>query len=871
MRQTIFVLFLVLIFFSSCTKSIKNKPTIQKGVLDLTSWDLEKNGSVGLNGEWEFYWNQLLTSDNFKDSSFLAQEKHYFEVYKLWNNDTVGGMPLNFYGYATYRLIVKFSDTEKQNLAIRVPTFATSCKIFIDGMETSTSGIVGKTKEEASPAYTPHVADFFRDSSEVEIIMQVSNFYHKKGGTWHVVEIGTELKLNEERTNTIIVDIFLLGSILIMSLYHFGLFFLRRKDKYTLYFALFSLFVSLRVVTTGEYLLGHFDFINWNLLIRAEYLSFYSAELFFSAFLISLFPKEFSKYVFYFLLGTCILFISSVLFTPPIFFSHFVMIFQAVLLLMSIYTIYVLILGIVRKREGAIPFLFGFGFFFITLINDLLYNNEVIDTGNYFSLGVFVFLFSQAFLISSRFSNAFKKTELLTEELNFYNQNLEKIVKERTAEIEQQKEEILAQKEEVQSINDELQTLNQELEKLSIVARETDNSIVILDKEGNIIWINDGFTKLYGYTYEEYILKFGKNLIKVSTNENVCGALTDCINLKKSVTYESFALTKQNATIWLQTTLTPIFDDNHEVIKVVGIETNISKLKEFEQEILQKNEEILAQKDELEIKNNQIQEQNEHINASIRYAQTIQNAILPTHEKLDSLFENFLIFKPKDIVSGDFYWLNHLSEKKERNLTEKIFISVVDCTGHGVPGAFMSMIANRLLSEIVNEKLIHSPCLILEELDKSIRKTLNQDHTDNKDGMDLSICVIENKFNGERILTFCGAKRPVYYYNSAINEMKIIEPTRRSLGGYLSKIDKKFENTIINLNSGDILVLSSDGFGDQNNIERKRFSASQLARIIEVNIKLDMKKQKEIIENAFNKWIEGTTQRDDITILSIKI
>ncbi len=427
------------------------------------------------------------------------------------------------------------------------------------------------------------------------------------------------------------------------------------------------------------------------------------------------------------------------------------------------------------------------------------------------------------------------------------------------------------QKSEVLSINNKLKGANQELEKLSIIARETENSIVLMDNEANILWFNVGFTKLYGYSFDEYINKFGRNLIATIPNPEVRKIFEDCVKLKKSTTYESVATHKQNYKIWLQVTLTPIFDENNNVTKVIGIETDITKLKEFEQEILQKNEEILVQKEILEQMNAQILEQNEHIKASIRYAQTIQNTILPSLQKLSQHFDCYLIFKPKDIVSGDFYWLNYIAEEREKNINEKIFVAVVDCTGHGVPGAFMSMIANILMSEIVNEKLIHSPDLILEQLDKLIRKTLDQDKSDNNDGMDLCLCKIEKDTEGNKILTFAGAKRPLYYFDNKQDTFKIIEATTRSVGGYISRIEKKFINHKILLNSGDILTLTTDGFADQNNESRKRFSSAKLIKILASNTKINLQEQKIKLENELNEWALNTKQRDDITILTIKI
>ena len=160
---------------------------------------------------------------------------------------------------------------------------------------------------------------------------------------------------------------------------------------------------------------------------------------------------------------------------------------------------------------------------------------------------------------------------------------------------------------------------------------------------------------------------------------------------------------------------------------------------------------IRSQKNKIEEQRDILDLQNQNINASIQYAQNIQRAILPVQNQISNLFESFIIYRPKDIVSGDFYWFTQINNTA--------FLAAVDCTGHGVPGAFMSMIGNSHLNEIVIEKQITNPAKILTLLNEKIIVSLRQDETANKDGMDVCFISIDLKSNE---ITFSGAKRPLY-------------------------------------------------------------------------------------------------------------
>jgi len=437
-----------------------------------------------------------------------------------------------------------------------------------------------------------------------------------------------------------------------------------------------------------------------------------------------------------------------------------------------------------------------------------------------------------------------------------------KSIKQKEAELIQQKEEIQTQAEELFTLNEVLQEqsekleiTNKELEKLSIVASKTDNAVMIMDKSGNFEWINEGFTRLYGYKLNEFCEKFGDNLLLASFNPNIKEDYDRCITEKVSVIYEFNSILPNGEKLWIQTTITPVFNEQNEIEKLIGIDTNISKLKEAETEIIKQHNELI--------------DKNEKIKSSIRYAQTIQQAILPIKENIDKYFENFIIYRPKDIVSGDFYWFVHVPAETK----DLFFIASADCTGHGVPGAFMSMICSRLLNEAVNEKKIHHPNEILEELDKNLKIALKQDQDKNNDGMDICLIRVDKTKSNNEIesINFCGAKRPLFHFKSETSEIIEFKADKRSIGGATVQKNKiNFANQKIAVSKDDTIYLSTDGYTDQNNNSRKRLGTQMFTEILKEIGNLSLEEQKQHLEKYLSEYMNSEEQRDDITLIGLK-
>lgn len=298
------------------------------------------------------------------------------------------------------------------------------------------------------------------------------------------------------------------------------------------------------------------------------------------------------------------------------------------------------------------------------------------------------------------------------------------------------------------------------------------------------------------------------------------------------------------------------------------IEHQRDHLRLLNNELEQQKEEITAQRDEIENKNivlrdakEIIEEKNEHIMSSIRYAQRIQEAILPYEDKISQYLKDFfVIYKPKDIVSGDFYWFNAIENK--------VFIALVDCTGHGVPGAFMSMIGNTLLNQIINERKIFEPDLILNNLHIDIRSALKQENESShpSDGMDVCMCVFDFSQN---TLSYAGAKRSLYYVQNG--ELIEIKGDPKSIGGFQREENRTFTSNNVSIECNNVFYLVSDGYADQMDTLGKKIGTKILKQIFTKISCLPMKEQKEFLLDFFDKHKKYEDQIDDVTLIGIKI
>ncbi len=330
------------------------------------------------------------------------------------------------------------------------------------------------------------------------------------------------------------------------------------------------------------------------------------------------------------------------------------------------------------------------------------------------------------------------------------------------------------------------------------------------------------------------------------------------------------------------------------ILAVLGIAVmiflNLKEKKKANEKLSKQNKEIAEQKDVIEQVNkdlegafNKIDKQNKNITSSINYAQRIQHAMLPAEENLSaSIPKSFVLLKPRDIVSGDFYWFSGyaspkvLKGKQRKNYVKLhnvcdddsgFVISAIDCTGHGVPGAFMSMIGFNLLDTIIRNGVV-LPNEMLNDLHRYIRFLLKQKTTDNRDGMDMSICSIKD--NGRKVL-FAGAKNPLIYIVNG--ELHQIKGDPHPVGGLQKEDKREFKMHTVDVTDPTTFYIFSDGFPDQfGGKHGKKFGTKYFKELLLEIHELPMAKQKEILEQKHMEWRGSTyNQLDDIIIIGFKL
>lgn len=423
--------FLLFIAASTKAQSSEKPPQAVNGVLDLRQWDLETDGPVRLYGEWLFYWNQFVPPASISGHEPLPEPSGTFSLPSYWNNYEIDGKPISGVGYGSYLLTVKLSKP-LANLAFKINDIQTAYRFHVDGREIAAIGQTGRSAESSEPAYKPLIADFSPDRSQFQIVIHVSNFHHRKGGAWESITLGTSHQIREYRENKLTLELFLIGSILIMGLYHIGLFMHRRQDRAALFFGLFCIDIVVRSLITGERFINQLlPGASWEVLYKVEFLSFYLGVPLFVMFLHSLFPMDVSRWMLRATQMLGALFSLVVIATPSIVFTNTLTLYQIITSIVGLYVTFILIRAIARKREGAYVLLLGFLVLFGSVINDILHVNQFIHTGFYLSFGLFVFIFSQAFLIAVRFSQAFNTVEQQTWELIKTNQAFREEIKER--------------------------------------------------------------------------------------------------------------------------------------------------------------------------------------------------------------------------------------------------------------------------------------------------------------------------------------------------------------------------------------------------------------------------------------------------------
>ncbi len=371
------------------------------------------------------------------------------------------------------------------------------------------------------------------------------------------------------------------------------------------------------------------------------------------------------------------------------------------------------------------------------------------------------------------------------------------------------------------------------------------SSIYYKDINLRYLEVNNHFAQLLGKTTVEIIGKTDKEVASKQITYEYEELDKKVIKTKKPIfDYVKKYINKDGNEYWVSTSKLPYLDSDNNVLGIIGVVRDITKQIKHEKEIQESK--------------NKIERAHKDIIDNINYAKKIQQALLSSNKVIATyLSEYFVFFKPKEQVSGDFYYF--------KKFNKHVIFAAADCTGHGVSGAFLTILGITHLNEIVSKRNIKNPAKALNVLREKIKDTYKLFGTETKDGLDIALCALNTETN---ILSYAGAFNPLWIIRKG--ELIEYKATRNPIGFYFNEID--FENHEIQLQKDDIIYIFSDGFVDQFGGEYdKKYTAKRFKNFLLSISKLPMSEQKEKLSTEFNIWKGNKEQTDDVTIFGIKI
>ncbi|MBM6619627.1 sensor domain-containing diguanylate cyclase [Bacillus suaedaesalsae] len=523
------ILVILVVFFSTFSlfpfNSIYASTEIRadKGNISLDKWNFEEEGPVKLRGEWGIYWKELLTPDKiYKNNATFVNFPHH------WVGSTINGEVIPGRGYATYFLEISVSENQLgKPMGIYIPSISNSAKLWINNEIKLDIGKTGTTKDDSIPLVDPTTIYFNPEQTKITIVLQIANFHEKKGGIFNDIILGDAEDITKIINSRIAKDMFLVGSLSIFGLYHIIIFLLRKKDKGALAFGIFSLLISIRTLIVGEAILVDiFPNFSWFWHRKIEYWSISVSIVTFIIFLSHVFPKHSNNKFSKLFQMIALIYSIFVLVSEPIIFTHTIQYLQLVMVTMIGYVIFVFYREMKDQTPGVKILLISMFVLAITVLNDILYYNEIIHTGDYTTIGFFFFILAQSTILAISYAKTFQKVEAMSTSLIELNNTLEEKVQLRTAELKQSQFEL-------EKANSKLHELSN-LDSLTNIPnrRSLDTKFETVWNEAKkknelltIFMIDVDCFKLYNDTYghllgDDILKAVAKTLSKISKEHN---------------------------------------------------------------------------------------------------------------------------------------------------------------------------------------------------------------------------------------------------------------------------------------------------------------------------------------------------------------
>ncbi|MDP4146589.1 MAG: histidine kinase [Bacillota bacterium] len=401
------------LFYHFSSNHEKILPKASKGVLNLTDWSFERDGKVSLDGEWEFYWNKLLTPDDFKNKP--AINASYIKVPGYWNEGSSPNSKLTGDGYSTYRLIIHSNEDFKE-IAIKVGAIFSSYRMWIGDKEVLHCGIVGSTPEDSKSGMEALIGSYEGENlgtKDIQIVIQASNFIGGKGGILNSIYIGTPKQIETLRENNLMKENYISAITVFMGLFYLLLFFIRKKEKYTLYLGILCILIYVRGLFLGELsIYSWFSGDNPEIFFKISFLVLSLSLITLVMYYDKMFPYEIQPLLKKILIIINGIFNVSALFFPYRIIYWLVYIFELFALIVFIILIAVTVKVVIKKVEGYMVIVLGVTIMFLSAINDTLFDLRILRGVLSITDGIFIYLLLQAVLLCIKYANTFKINEL---------------------------------------------------------------------------------------------------------------------------------------------------------------------------------------------------------------------------------------------------------------------------------------------------------------------------------------------------------------------------------------------------------------------------------------------------------------------------
>ncbi|WP_234125047.1 ATP-binding protein [Clostridium hydrogenum] len=409
----------------------------KNSVVDLQNWNFDKQGTVNLNGSWEFYWKKFY---NYKDfSKGNVKPDIYVNVPSVWNSYKINGSNLPGYGYATYRLKVKVPEINKM-MAVRIRNMSAAYKLYVDNKLVASGGEVGSSAKNFEPEYKTVTANFKAEKREFNIIVQVSNYSYARGGMWYSIKLGTSHEIDRQRQASIMKDLLLMGALIAIAVYYISFFALRPKEPVSILFALLCIIAAARLFAYGDLnTLGYYESV------FLEYTFDCLLPLLFLVIINEMLPKHISrKKVKYLVIITML---EVILFTllPVHIYTEFVYLFEVIYTICVLLALIISLRAFKMKESNSVIIAAACILVVISFVNDMLFQNSLIlhINDDMSPIAIFISIMLESFVLSRKFAGAFTQSEKLSSELTSSLEK-EKEMQERLLRLDKLKDEFLA-------------------------------------------------------------------------------------------------------------------------------------------------------------------------------------------------------------------------------------------------------------------------------------------------------------------------------------------------------------------------------------------------------------------------------------------